>query len=214
MSASYDLEVAVPGTDMPGGDGPSFRRILVPVRSPGESAEALAAASRICNSTINGVLRALTTTYTYDANNRLASITDPLGEVSHIEYDSLGHMRARVDALTRRTTYDYDPAGRLVQAHGANDVDRGIERRIIHRTAHGDLSGEVEDHLWPGIGEQSDQVGADDVGLRRFELGAFDTRGLVVMEVIGDAMGFEPGARLFHGVAILDAVDRDRHGVP
>ena len=57
MSASYDLEVAVPGTDMPGGDGPSFRRILVPVRSPGESAEALAAASRICNSTINGVLR-------------------------------------------------------------------------------------------------------------------------------------------------------------
>jgi nucleotide-binding universal stress UspA family protein len=57
MSASYDLEVAVPGTDMPGGDGPSFRRILVPVRSPGESAEALAAAARICNSTINGVLR-------------------------------------------------------------------------------------------------------------------------------------------------------------
>jgi nucleotide-binding universal stress UspA family protein len=57
MSASYDLEVAVPGTDMPGGDGTSFRRILVPVRSPGESAEALAAAARICNSTINGVLR-------------------------------------------------------------------------------------------------------------------------------------------------------------
>jgi nucleotide-binding universal stress UspA family protein len=58
MSASYDLEVAVPGTDVPGsGDGPSFRRIFVPVRSPGESAEALAAAARVCGSTINGVLR-------------------------------------------------------------------------------------------------------------------------------------------------------------
>ena len=58
MSASYDLEVAVPGTDVPdSGDGPSFRRIFVPVRSPGESAEALAAAARVCGSTINGVLR-------------------------------------------------------------------------------------------------------------------------------------------------------------
>jgi nucleotide-binding universal stress UspA family protein len=58
MSASYDLKAAVPGTDVPDyGDGPSFRRIFVPVRSPGESAEALAAAARVCSSTINGVLR-------------------------------------------------------------------------------------------------------------------------------------------------------------
>jgi nucleotide-binding universal stress UspA family protein len=58
MSASYDLEVAFPGTDVPdAGDRPSFRRIFVPVRSPAESAEALAAAARVCGSTINGVLR-------------------------------------------------------------------------------------------------------------------------------------------------------------
>ena len=58
MSASYDLEAAVPGTGVPDADdGPSFRRILVPVRSPGESAEALAVAARVCGSTINGVLR-------------------------------------------------------------------------------------------------------------------------------------------------------------
>ena len=58
MSASYDLEVAVPGTDVPGaGDGPSFPRIFVPVRSPGESVDALEAAMRICNNGINGVLR-------------------------------------------------------------------------------------------------------------------------------------------------------------
>jgi len=58
MSASYDLMTAVPGTDVPdSGDGPSFRRIFVPVRSPGESAAALAAAARVCGSTINGVLR-------------------------------------------------------------------------------------------------------------------------------------------------------------
>jgi nucleotide-binding universal stress UspA family protein len=57
MSGALELEVAVPGSDVPGdGDGPSFRRILVPVRSPGESAEALAVAARACGSTINGVL--------------------------------------------------------------------------------------------------------------------------------------------------------------
>jgi nucleotide-binding universal stress UspA family protein len=57
MPASHDLQVAVPGTGVPDGGEPSFRRILIPVRSPGESAEALAAAARVCGSTINGVLR-------------------------------------------------------------------------------------------------------------------------------------------------------------
>jgi nucleotide-binding universal stress UspA family protein len=57
MSVSHDLQVAVPATDMPHDGKPSFRRILIPVRSPGESAEALAVAARFCSSTINGVLR-------------------------------------------------------------------------------------------------------------------------------------------------------------
>jgi nucleotide-binding universal stress UspA family protein len=58
MSTSYDLKVAVPDTGVPDtGDGPSFRRIFVPVRSPGESDAALAAAARVCRSTINGMLR-------------------------------------------------------------------------------------------------------------------------------------------------------------
>jgi nucleotide-binding universal stress UspA family protein len=57
MSVSHDLQVASPGTDVPGGGEPSFRRIFVPVRSPGESGEALAVAARVCGSTVNGVLR-------------------------------------------------------------------------------------------------------------------------------------------------------------
>jgi nucleotide-binding universal stress UspA family protein len=58
MSASHDLKAAVPGTDAHhSGDGPSFRRIFVPVRLPGEAAEALTAATRVCGSAVNGVLR-------------------------------------------------------------------------------------------------------------------------------------------------------------
>jgi nucleotide-binding universal stress UspA family protein len=58
MSASYDLGVSVPDTDLPDfGGGPSFQRIFVPIRSSADSAEALLAAVRVWNSTINGVLR-------------------------------------------------------------------------------------------------------------------------------------------------------------
>src|SRR5262245_58129624 len=39
---------------------------------------------------------------------------------------------------------------------------------------------------------------------------AVDARALVVMKGVGDAVLIEPRARLLHGVAILDAVDRDR----
>ena len=50
-------EIARPGTGAHLRDGrSSFRRILVPVRSPGESAPALAAAARICG-LASGVLR-------------------------------------------------------------------------------------------------------------------------------------------------------------
>jgi len=52
-------EIAVPGTDaLAPGCGPSFRRILVPIRLAAEAAETLAVAARICSSA-NGVLRLL-----------------------------------------------------------------------------------------------------------------------------------------------------------
>ena len=56
MSAPHEPEVAFPGTDLLAGDGPSIRRVLVPVRSAAEAAEALAVASRVCRG-INAVLR-------------------------------------------------------------------------------------------------------------------------------------------------------------
>ena len=57
MSTSYDLKAAVPDADVPdAGVDSSVRRIVVPVRSPDGSAEALAAAVRVCSSTINGML--------------------------------------------------------------------------------------------------------------------------------------------------------------
>lgn len=59
MSGSRDLQVAVPAADVPDGGGRSLQRILIPVRSAAESAEALDVATRMCGSTINSVLRLL-----------------------------------------------------------------------------------------------------------------------------------------------------------
>src|ERR1700742_35119 len=41
------------------------------------------------------------------------------------------------------------------------------------------------------------------------KLRLFDAFGLVVVKHIGDAVTVQPGARLLHRVAVLDAVDRD-----
>jgi nucleotide-binding universal stress UspA family protein len=57
MSVTYDPDVTVPGVDaLASGDGPSFRRILVPIGLAGDAAETLAVAARIGRSA-NGVLR-------------------------------------------------------------------------------------------------------------------------------------------------------------
>src|SRR5262245_8783452 len=56
-----------------------------------------------------------------------------------------------------------------------------------------------------------------DIARPGFEPRALDPLRLVVVEGVGDAMAVEPGARLLHGVAVLDAVDGDgtrlRHGL-
>ncbi len=65
--------------------------------------------------TIAGTLTAQTTTFAYDAANRLVATTDALGNVSRVEYDAADRVTAQVDALGRRTTMTYDTLGRLVQ---------------------------------------------------------------------------------------------------
>src|SRR5437667_12801225 len=40
---------------------------------------------------------------------------------------------------------------------------------------------------------------------------AFDAGGLVIVEIVSHAVLVEPGARLLHRVAVLDAVDGDGH---
>ena len=44
---------------------------------------------------------------------------------------------------------------RLGEPHGADDVDAGVELRVVHRVADVDLRGQVEHHLGPGLAERA-----------------------------------------------------------
>jgi RHS repeat-associated protein len=64
-----------------------------------------------------------TTTYTYDQNNMLASVTTPKGEKTTYTYDATGNLASTVDPRGNvqganpddyKTTYTYDAAGRLL----------------------------------------------------------------------------------------------------
>lgn len=65
--------------------------------------------------TVDAVLLGITTTSTYDVLNRVIAVTDPAGNVSRTEYNALGLVAARIDALGRRTEFTYDVVGALVR---------------------------------------------------------------------------------------------------
>jgi YD repeat-containing protein len=65
--------------------------------------------------TINGTLQPLTTTLEYDSVDRLIKTTDPLNNISQVEYNYFGKESARIDPLLRRTELEYDNLGDLIK---------------------------------------------------------------------------------------------------
>lgn len=70
--------------------------------------------------TLNGVAGSVVTSYAYDTNGDLLSVTDPNGNVTSYDYDDFGRMRRQVSPVTGTTTYSYDPAGNLLTTSDAN----------------------------------------------------------------------------------------------
>ena len=62
----------------------------------------------------------VTTSYTYNVQDNLASVTDPNGNVTTYEYDDFGRLIRQVSPVTGTTTYAYDPAGNLTTTTDAN----------------------------------------------------------------------------------------------
>jgi RHS repeat-associated protein len=63
----------------------------------------------------DGTHETLTTSYAYDANNRLIKTTNPDGTFTQIQFNTLGQQSATIDAKNQTTSYTYDLDGRLTQ---------------------------------------------------------------------------------------------------
>jgi YD repeat-containing protein len=59
--------------------------------------------------------RGKTTTFDYDAQNRLILITDALGNTTKTRYDCVGNRTCAIDANSHYTLYEYDPLNRLIK---------------------------------------------------------------------------------------------------
>lgn len=78
----------------------------------------------------------LVTHYTYDSLYRLVQVTYPDGEIVTYEYDPSGNRTAMASSRTGKTTYTYDPVGRLVQledAHGATTFTYDPNGNLLQR---------------------------------------------------------------------------------
>ena len=59
------------------------------------------------------------TSYTYDNNNNLATVTDPLGHSNGNIYDALNRLTAVLDPNLGTVHYAYDAAGNLATSNGS-----------------------------------------------------------------------------------------------
>ena len=71
---------------------------------------------------LSGTAR-ITTTYAYDALDRVITTTNALGYTSVTDYDDAGRRAASRDALGNQTTYTYDAVGQL---HATTDALNGV----------------------------------------------------------------------------------------
>lgn len=65
--------------------------------------------------TSGGAVLEETTTYSYNANGKATSITDPLGNTRSFSYDALGQLLTETDPLGNTTTFKYDPRGNIIR---------------------------------------------------------------------------------------------------
>ena len=143
-----------------------------------------------------------TTTYTYDAHERLSRVTHPGGEVVEYHYEASGRLRqvvspggasdyaydamgrlARVSDPTGTAQYGYDAAGNLVATIGANGVTTrrtydavNRVREIRHLAPGGTLASYVYDYLPTG---QRSRVTEADGSSEQY---TYDALGRLVLE--------------------------------
>lgn len=118
-----------------------------------------------------------TTTYTYGAGDRVASITDPNGHVRTFAYDTRGNLLSVTNALGLERAYTYDAAGNpKTETNAEGDTATFEYDAFGNRTARIDAHGEREEFEFDANGRLT--VHRDRAGNEA--LTTYDDRGLVI----------------------------------
>ncbi|HUP81685.1 MAG TPA: RHS repeat-associated core domain-containing protein, partial [Pirellula sp.] len=83
----------------------------------------------------------VSTTYIYDASDRLVQETGPDGQTKKFEYDASGRLIVEMDALGNRSTRSYDARGQLVTSSSAIGIPTKFEYNtlgLVNSTTDGD----------------------------------------------------------------------------
>jgi len=132
----------------------------------------------------------LTTTYGYDANGQLQSVSDDLGSLESRTYDAAGRQLTDTDALGTVTTFTYDAANRvLTKTVDSGTGGLGLVTTYIY-DAEGrtirviDPKGKVTDTLYDQDGHVL-QIDEDPTGLDLRTTHTYDAAGDVLTVIQG-----------------------------
>jgi RHS repeat-associated protein len=128
----------------------------------------------------------VTTSYTYDAHDNLASVTDPNGNITTYQYDDFGQLVQQASPVTGTTTYSYDPAGNILTTTDANSSTTTRTYDVSNRitASASSRSGVTETVNWTyddagTFGRGRLRTMTDPTGSTTY---AYDRRGLLLSE--------------------------------
>ncbi len=102
-----------------------------------------------------GFITNQTTTYTYNARNELASVTDALDNTTTYVYDPAGNETVEVDPLGNRTTYTYDNDSNMLTAKDALGTTTYTYDADDEVTAETDPNGNTTHFGYNNLGEET-----------------------------------------------------------
>jgi RHS repeat-associated protein len=112
--------------------------------------------------TVNGQPQTLTTSYKYDAENRLTETDYPDGSKTQTQYNNIGKQSATIDQLNRTTSYAYDSLGRLTTTTYPDQTTEGVTYDAEnHRLTSTDRTGHTTSYAYDADGRLTKTTYAD-----------------------------------------------------
>jgi len=103
-----------------------------------------------------------TTTYIYDAKNRVIQTIDPDGGTNTVVYNAIGKQQATIDALGNTTAYAYDDQGRLIQTTYADaTTETSAYDAAGNRTNSVDRAGRTTVYVYDALNRLTETIYPD-----------------------------------------------------